>query len=147
MLFIDIRGGVMDYNNILISVVIPLVEQFGTIRQIEKIDSATWTKKFDSVLGIYYWEDESTGRIVYEEPNNSTQLIDVKSVQDNLSQEDMANSLVLATDSKYYIAPTGVEPKVGDVFIDNGIKYNIYLVQVLKPANLTMLYTIYCRVI
>lgn len=137
----------MNYNDILINVVIPLVEQFGTIRQIEKTDSSVWTKKFDSVLGIYYWEDESTGQIVYEEPASSTKLVDVKSVQDNLTQEDMANSLVLATDSKYYIAPTGVEPKVGDILIDNGIKYNIYLVQILRPANTLMLYTIYCRVI
>ena len=137
----------MDYNAIANNVVIKNISSFGAIRILESsVGTSLWVKKYDPVKSSNYWENSNTGEIVFEEPTASVTSNSVKMLKSSLSNKLIDGETFKSGDVLFYMGPE-VAPNPIDAIIENGIKYAIYKVDELKPADVVLMYTVYARTI
>ena len=136
----------MNYDNILANVVVPKIKEFGktvTLRQ-KSITLGDWVKTFDSVEMIYIWTNSTTGEVLFEEPSVSTVSHEINMIVDTFKKREIDGEFVKAGDIKIYMTPD-VQPNSGDTILLDGKEYVVYHVETVKPANVTLLYTLYVR--
>lgn len=135
-----------DYSRIINDVVIPNIKKFGFTLSLYRNESiTTWTKGFDPVASRDYWESETTGEIVYTEPTETLVEYPVTALESNFTNRELAGKDILRGDKRYYIVPGVIEPQKGDV-VEDVVKYRIYDVNIIKPADVIILYEVYARV-
>ena len=136
----------MNYDNILANVVVPKIKEFGktvTLRQ-KSITLGDWVKTFDNVEMIYIWTNSTTGEVLFEEPSVSTVSHEINMIVDTFKKREIDGEFVKAGDIKTYMSPD-VHPNSGDTILLEGKEYVVYHVETVKPANVTLLYTLYVR--
>lgn len=134
-----------DYNNILVNVVYKNLIKFGNDITLQKNNTEdVWSKKFDSIESRNYWENNTTGKIVYTQPEIDILSYEIKALQDSFSKSELNNDLIKITDIKLYLVPD-VEPQKDDIITKDDIDYKIYYVEKIKPADVTLMYIVYIR--
>lgn len=136
----------MNYDNILANVVVPKIKEFGktvTLKQ-NSITLGDWVKTFDNVEMIYIWTNSTTGEVLFEEPSVSTVSHEINMIVDTFKKREIDGEFVKAGDIKIYMSPD-VQPNSGDTILLEGKEYVVYHVETVKPANVTLLYTLYVR--
>jgi len=136
-----------DYNAIIVNTVIPQIRDKGvdtTLTRTELV-TATWTKKFDNVTFVEYWENNTTGAIVYTEPTGGTATIVAKCVVTDFTEEERRDTSILVDDKKLLTIEMP-EPKQGDRYTINGTTFQYVNHETIAPGGTVVLYKIQVRV-
>lgn len=136
-----------DYNAIIVNTVIPQIRDKGvdtTLTRVETV-TATWTKKFDNVTFVQYWENNSTGDIVYTEPSGGTTTTTVKCVVTDFTEEERRDTSILVDDKKLLTIEMP-EPKQGDRYTINDTTFQYVNHETIAPGGTVVLYKIQVRV-
>lgn len=122
----------MEYNMLIANTIVPLISKFGVTRTLSRSNKTEAT--YDPISGEYVG-------------GTSTTYYEITCIRDNVNRET-TNGTILSSDAVFYISPSlATEPIIGDTINDNGKVYEIVLVELVKPADLVLLYTVYARVV
>jgi hypothetical protein len=134
-----------DYVALSDNVARPLIENYGTpITVIRTEDISNYVKKYDPVLGSYYWIHTPSQTRYDEQPEATKQEFSGYAVITRYKNDEIDGTNVQRDDRR--LLCIGIpEPKVTDIFqIDNEQFYHIFT-EPVAPGNAAVVYKIQVR--
>lgn len=120
------------------------IYEFGTDIYLQRDSSTVWEKKYDREALTEYWENTSTGAIVFVEPTDTDSFLG-DGVITRFKTEEIDGHLI-QQDDRLIIATKLPVPKLGDVILIGTTEYKYIKHWTVAPNNETIVYRIQARI-